>query len=228
MDKNNILAFIVFTAVLAASANAAVIKGTVYDLNLEKKYDAIVEISTSPKQQYVAKNGSYSFGVQTGEYTLSAERYESGILVSSVEENILVKDEGKYIIDLILFPSISEEEELMEQADFDIESEILGGEEDPFVNAVIIITVLLVLGILWIGSQSIKKRREDHEKDIKNQEIRDVLVFIRKKGGRTTQKEIRKNFPQSEAKISLILTELEEDKKIKKIKKGRGNVIILT
>ena len=33
-------------------------------------------------------------------------------------------------------------------------------------------------------------------------------------------------FPDSEAKISLVLTELEAKGKIKKIKKGRGNIII--
>ena len=42
-----------------------------------------------------------------------------------------------------------------------------------------------------------------------------------------TQKEIRKNIPYSEAKVSLWITELESDGKIKKIKKGRGNVIAL-
>ena len=41
------------------------------------------------------------------------------------------------------------------------------------------------------------------------------------------QKDIRKNFPSSEAKISLILTELEEKGIIKKIKRGRGNIIVL-
>ena len=42
-----------------------------------------------------------------------------------------------------------------------------------------------------------------------------------------TQKEIRKHFAMGEAKISLLITELEALNKIKKIKKGRSNVIIL-
>ena len=53
-----------------------------------------------------------------------------------------------------------------------------------------------------------------------------VLNFI-KQEKRTTQKDIRKEFPVSEAKISLILTELESKGKIKKIKKGKTNVVIL-
>jgi uncharacterized membrane protein len=52
-----------------------------------------------------------------------------------------------------------------------------------------------------------------------------VLAFIRSHK-RVTQKEIRKSFPMSEAKISLIITDLESQGKVRKIKKGRGNVII--
>jgi len=59
-----------------------------------------------------------------------------------------------------------------------------------------------------------------------SKELQDILSFIDKEGGRTTQKDIRKNFPQSEAKISLMIAELEEKGLIKRIKKGRGNIII--
>ena len=54
-----------------------------------------------------------------------------------------------------------------------------------------------------------------------------VLDFIKANDGRTTQKDIRRNFPSSEAKISLVLTDLEAQGKIRKIKKGRGNVIVM-
>jgi len=47
-----------------------------------------------------------------------------------------------------------------------------------------------------------------------------------KKEKRTTQKDLRKEIPLSEAKISLIVTELEDKGKIRKIKKGRGNILI--
>jgi uncharacterized membrane protein len=54
-----------------------------------------------------------------------------------------------------------------------------------------------------------------------------VLEIIKKHGGRTTQKDIRKELPLSEGKISLMITELEHQGKIEKIKKGRGNIIIM-
>lgn len=57
--------------------------------------------------------------------------------------------------------------------------------------------------------------------------LEEVLKIIEEEDGRTTQKEIRKKIPLSEAKISLLIAELEHKGKIKKIKKGRGNIIIL-
>jgi predicted HTH transcriptional regulator len=58
-------------------------------------------------------------------------------------------------------------------------------------------------------------------------EIEDILSFIKEEGNRTTQKDIRKKFPLSEAKISLMIAELEAKGKVEKIKKGRGNIIVI-
>ena len=55
-----------------------------------------------------------------------------------------------------------------------------------------------------------------------------VLEIMANNDGRISQKELRKELlPLSEAKVSLIITELEHLGKIEKIKKGRGNVLIL-
>ena len=54
-----------------------------------------------------------------------------------------------------------------------------------------------------------------------------IIKIIKREGSRTTQKEIRKQIPLSEAKISLMIAELEHKGIIEKIKKGRGNIIIL-
>jgi len=53
------------------------------------------------------------------------------------------------------------------------------------------------------------------------------LIFnIIKKEKRTTQKDIRSKVPLSEAKISLVISDLEDKGMIRKIKKGRGNILI--
>jgi len=54
-----------------------------------------------------------------------------------------------------------------------------------------------------------RKRREKSELD-------EIVEIIKKEGGRITQKELRKRLPYSEAKVSLMLSELEDKKIIKK------------
>lgn len=58
-------------------------------------------------------------------------------------------------------------------------------------------------------------------------DCRDVLTIMEKNGGRITQLELRKLLPYSEAKVSLIVSDLENRGIVKKIKKGRGNILIL-
>ena len=59
-------------------------------------------------------------------------------------------------------------------------------------------------------------------------DLREVLAIIRDRGGRITQKDLRLRLNCSEAKVSLMVTDLEDRGLVKKVKKGRGNVIILT
>ena len=59
-------------------------------------------------------------------------------------------------------------------------------------------------------------------------DLQEVLSIIRERGGRITQKDLRLRLNCSEAKASLMITDLEDRGLVKKMKKGRGNVIILT
>jgi len=59
-------------------------------------------------------------------------------------------------------------------------------------------------------------------------DLQDVLSIIRGRDGRITQKDLRLRLNCSEAKASLMITDLEDRGLVKKVKKGRGNVIILT
>lgn len=54
-----------------------------------------------------------------------------------------------------------------------------------------------------------------------------LVRVLKARDGRATQKELRKDLPFSEAKVSLMVSELEHDGKVTKIRKGRGNIIIL-
>jgi uncharacterized membrane protein len=59
------------------------------------------------------------------------------------------------------------------------------------------------------------------------EDCRQVLAILEKHDGRITQLDLRKALPYSEAKVSLIVSDLESRGLVKKIKKGRGNVLIL-
>jgi len=230
MNKIGILAlYCLLLELTFFTADAAIIHGTIYDLSLDKATDAVIEINTEPVQQYVSKSGNYSFTVLPGGYTIIAKQYSGREVISSAEENITVNVEGEFVIDLILFPSFEEEELLLAESDFEIETEVIPVGTSYAWVAVLIACVIAFFLILRMKGKELKIKRERLEKEeaLEADELKKVVEFIRKEGGRTTQKEVRKNFPQSEAKISLILTELEDKGRIRKIKKGRGNIIIL-
>lgn len=182
-----------FVLFLLAGAS---IHGTVYDLSLSVKENSIVRINTAPEQQFVAKDGSYTFNVPIGIYNISA--FFEGEYVSEIVE---VVDNDDYVIDLILSP------------EFEMVS-------NPVTLWPVFLATALVLSA--IGGFSIKRRKYVVE------DLQPIIEFIQHNDGRTTQAEIVNNFPMSEAKISLMLSELEHSGRIRKIKKGRANIILLS
>ena len=71
--------------------------------------------------------------------------------------------------------------------------------------------------------------KEKTEKGVPSlpEDLAKALDEIVKAGGRITQKEMRRKLGYSEAKVSLILTDLERRGYIEKVKVGRGNVVFL-
>jgi len=206
------------------------IHGTVYDIGLDRLPNTIVVINSTPEQQMVSKNGTFSFSVPPGLYELKAWNDKSE---SVVAENITASSEGDYVFDLILLPSLETEEALLEE-EFDVPGleEVI--EEKPPTQWALWLVVFIVLG--WLVYKMSKKPKRIVEKVIEkvkevsrvavSDDLHKILDFIDNEGGRTTQKDIRRQFPYSEAKISLMIDELETKGLIKKIKKGRGNVIL--
>ncbi|WP_233083812.1 helix-turn-helix transcriptional regulator [Methanococcoides orientis] len=58
-------------------------------------------------------------------------------------------------------------------------------------------------------------------------DLQEVLDIIRSSGGRITQKDLRSKLSYSEAKVSLLVSDLENRGLVEKFKKGRGNIIII-
>jgi len=194
--------------------SATTLHGTVYNIDFDVVEDVIVEINSQPKQSMIASVGVYSFELNPGDYTLIANYYIGDELIASTTEEVSIIEEGDFVLDLILFPNF--DDELVEDFDFDDND-----GSNNYIYWIIGALILVILLFFYI------KKKKPKEKKFDRDEADDVLEFIKKSDGRTTQKEIRKNLGLGEAKTSLIISELVHDKKIRRIKKGRGNIIIL-
>lgn len=214
--------------IIAYSANAAIIQGTVYDISLDAIDKSIVEVNSIPQQRIVAINGRYSFNLPKGAYTITAKSEDD-----IAEENITITDDETYNLDLFLFPSI--DEDLAE--DVTIEDIITDNQRDykPYVLFVSLAIMFIIGLMVYKFRHKLRKKDETIKAKEKPSPTEDnfpddkqkIIDIIKKHGGRTTQKNIRKDISLSEAKVSLIIAELEHENRIKKIKKGRGNIIIL-
>jgi uncharacterized membrane protein len=230
---------------------AATLHGRVFDYSFKVANNSVVSINTVPDQTMVAVDGSYSFNVPPGQYIISAYLNDAfNTTIYFVEDNASVVDDGDYVLDLIMFPSGDLSELDLED---DINGS-LSSEQTVQVHKAIIVAVALVIIIIfiWLYCVAYKKcgvwnkirsfvivskeeaagkneeKKPEQDKQVLGEEsddLADLNAFIMKHK-RVTQKEIRKEFPVSEAKISLMLTDLESQGKVKKIKKGRGNIII--
>jgi len=227
-----IFSIILLSLLALPLASSATIHGKVYDYSLRLATDSVVQLSTLPPQQLVSVDGVYSFDVTEGNYVIAALlKDDNGEIVYYVEENISVVDDGDYVRDLILFPAsdLSEldiDPDIYDPVSLNGEPSALGSLLYPVILAVAIVVLFLLLSPLLF------KKKEEKQVVAEKQPVVDgfddserLLAFVQKHR-RVTQKDIRKEFPLSEAKISLMITELEHDGKVRKIKKGRGNIII--
>ncbi len=219
MCMKRYIILIVFLLVIS-NVSAANIHGEIYDISLNLIKDVVVEINTNPKQTVVSKDGSYSFDVPAGNYVIKAIYNKNGILEGNVEEKINVVTDGDYVLDLILIPSLEDNGELGDINIGDVDYGTVGnGLAVAFVFVVIVIAIFVYFLFF-------KKKKEVKEEDIDGF-LDKILNIIKENDGRITQKDIRKKINLSEAKISLVISQLEHESKVKKIKKGRGNIIIL-
>ena len=111
-------------------------------------------------------------------------------------------------------------------------------DESDMTSFVILVLILIVMGfVLYYLSRKKKTPVSATGSISRMQEVRagttelpedldELYALIMKKGGRVTQKELRGEMKCSEAKVSLMLDDLEDRGYIKKIRKGRSNIII--
>ena len=196
------------------SISAATIHGTIYDTGFNILEGVLITINTVPEQAIVSIDGEYDLEVSPGEYTIIFEYYEGVDLTYNSEENISIIDNEDYLRDVILFPVL--------EGEFPEIEDPYGEEGDSWWLVGII---LAIVAIIYVYLKYFRKKETKTELD--EDDAEKVIDFIKKENGRVTQKQIRKNLALSEAKASLIVTELEHKGVVTRIKKGRANVIIL-
>lgn len=207
-------AVLILLIILVSSSTgfADTIYGKIYRWDTLEPTKAVVSIRNGVEQRMVAVDGSYSFEVEPGNYTIIAR---SGELLAV--ENVTVK--GKVLLDLILFPEI----EIFEPPEMPEFGEV--GEDHSWLAIFLSLAgIILIYGLKKIY---LKGSTEREEIEILPEDLRKVLEIVKAEGGRITQKELRKKLGYSEAKISLIIADLERRGLVEKVKKGRGNIIFL-
>ncbi|MFH1400797.1 MAG: hypothetical protein ABIH41_04715 [Nanoarchaeota archaeon] len=201
-------------------ASAAVIEGHVYDYALDLVDGAVVTINTTPHQRMVAANASFAFSVAPGSYLVEVSLLVDGVLESSASDELIVADDGRYVRDIILFPDVDiPDDPAFDELDFGPSAPKSGRSW-----VLVVVLALIVVGGLVVF-MLLRRQGTSARQPVAPDDHDEVLAFIRAER-RVTQKQVRQRFPLSEAKISLLITDYESKGLVRKVKKGRGNIII--
>ncbi|VVB94185.1 Uncharacterised protein [uncultured archaeon] len=224
---------------LIACAQAATVYGTIYewsDFDNPLK-NTWVEVNSTPAQKVLATTGTYSFNLTPGSYLIKARYYHNDILEYTADEEIQIDKEGNFTHDLLLFPPTDFEY----LGDINLTSSLDKSDSN---QRYYIITIILVFAaffiLLWLRKKKNKPKEQGAEEAIEippenmaktestelPEDLHEIYELILKKGGRVTQRDLRKEVKYGEAKVSLMIADLENRGLIKKIKKGRANIII--
>jgi len=221
---------------LSTTVSATTLKGSIYNTNLNLEKDVLIEID---QQKFLAKEGTYQFHIDEGTYELTARKG-----LTEIKEDIVVKG-NEVVYDVFLLANFKDEDQLWQETNEDLFADPVT-EETWSLWKYILGGLIAAWALIRFGKARIKygslgkfkkqikaeqnKTIKQHKEDLANEPsyVEKALEIIKKHDGRISQKELRKEMlPLSEAKISLIVTELEHRNVVEKIKKGRGNVILL-
>lgn len=219
--------YLLLFLLLAPNVLGAQVHGDLYDLYLNPIDHAVITIDTTPIQRFIIINHSYSISLPNGTYRLHAQSMNGKITTGTAQESITIDHEGNYTIDFIIAPEIDQGLELND-TDFDLPSTESAQSGSPWPLA---IAGLALLGVFLFARKHKRPTAPENrpaivQAAIEPSDIDKALDIIKKEGGRMTQKDLRNHFPLSEAKVSLMISEMEHKGLIQKFKVGRGNVLV--
>ncbi len=233
-------------------AFGSTIFGTVFnESSFEPREGVVVVVNSTPAQQYFSKNGSFSFEVEAGQpYSLKVFDAKTSALFAF--EEIFAASPGEFQVDIIPFFE-PPEEELPELGDesADLQADEFPFLEAAAALAIGLLAAIWLFAThakkqpapekpfppqnaparQARPSESAAKEaspasaQQAEKKNALTKDARELLALIRENGGIATQKELRFKVDYSEARASLLVSELEDAGLVKRIKKGRGNIV---
>lgn len=213
--------------------HSTTISGDIYNADsMEKLNNTIITFENNDNvimQQLC--HSPYSIDVESGNYTIRAYYFDNGSL-KYYSENHIQTNQDNMKLDLVLMPY----ELLLLSPGFSpppainpsntINTYDKENTTDYTLYVVLAFVFLISISIYWIFLHN-KKNDVDLKKECPeiDEDCKKVLKILNENEGRMVQKELREILNFSETKMSLIITELEVSGHIKKIKKGRGNIL---
>lgn len=218
-----------FAAVLLAGvASGERIHGDIYEWeNLSKVSGAVARVyaNGSLLHQEVVSS-PYSLTLPPGAYRVEVSWRTKGGEELSAEENVTLPAGADVRLDLLLLPRLeeivggAEEPRLLEEG-FAPPSAPAQTQPDiiPFVAGALIALALILALIYFFRARGRPSRKEIEFND----KLR-VLAFIQEKGA-VRQSELAAKTGWSRAKVSMLLAELEREKRIAREKIGREKIV---
>ncbi len=208
---------LLLAALVFGSASAAFVHGDIYGPGFEKPDRTVIRVEGRFTYQLVTNKSNYSLYLPEGEYEISATSEDaSGNTLASTQRLVAGADDQR--LDLVLGPSWP-----------------------WYHSAAIIAAAGLIAVLLWLGRLRFMKpaaieqkpheesgaaRTPSHQAPIElDDDAKAVLRYLDGAEGRATQKELKEALRFSDAKLSLILTELEQLGHVKKFRRGRANIV---
>ncbi len=234
---------IIFLALLTL-LRAATLFGGIYDADsFSKLNNTIIKIEGQSMTTQLIVNSPYSVEIPEGRYDLTAAHYKEGKIDYIIKENVFVNS-SQTKFDLVLIPY---ELYLLTPKANDNIANVSGNDialtpsknEKPFDYIQIVLAIVVILVVAYFAfSKKTETENRKTETDIQgsepktedylpDKEARELLKILRENEGRMYQKELREILNWSEAKMSVTITELEIAGVLKRIKKGRDNMLKL-
>jgi uncharacterized membrane protein len=201
--------------ILVTFAHSVYVSGNIYEKGTMNKLNNTVVTVKSGSYSYrqVFATNNYSFNLPEGQYQLLAERYnDDGTISHSFNESVSLTG-SSVRIDFVLAHSNANSKNNEKNNDFPA----------AFIFTIVMV-IVAALYVLFVNKKP-EQRPQTKKPEELDAEAKGVLDAIKNNDGRITQKELRELLNYSDAKMSLILAELEHYGMIKKFKRGRGNIL---